>query len=201
MRPDCDPRTGREERRQLTGSGAPSSRPGLADAVTSKIPYSQAGFPQGYQRQPDGPGSGRNGHGDGEVPYRYRREDVPCPGVDQRDLASVGVQDHGGGTGDGQDGGIGVEADRDRRAGPAGCGGQRPFGVTARAVGSVPTGIAGPARSVAVLIGVTVSEPLLATQAVRPFGVTATACGPVPTLIAFPAFRLVRFTGVTVAEA
>ena len=75
-----------------------------------------------------------------------------------------------------------------------------PSRLTTIAQGSEPTGIAGPAVIVAVSIGVTVSEPLLATYAVRPSGVSAIASGPEPTRIAFPALCVLSGTGVTVPD-
>ena len=66
--------------------------------------------------------------------------------------------------------------------------------------GLAPTAIGLPAALVAVFIGVTLPEPLLATYAVRPSGVIAIANGLLPTGIGLPAAFVAVFIGVTLPE-
>jgi hypothetical protein len=66
--------------------------------------------------------------------------------------------------------------------------------------GADPTGTGVPGVFVVVLIGVTSSEPLLATYAVPPFGVIAIAAGSVPTVIGVPGVFVAVLIGVTVLD-
>ena len=66
------------------------------------------------------------------------------------------------------------------------------------ALGASPTAIAPPAVLLARSIGVTLSVPALATNAVLPSGVMAIAPGAPPTRMAGPAVLFAVVTGVTV---
>ena len=69
----------------------------------------------------------------------------------------------------------------------------------ATALGASPTAIAAPGALPATVIGVTLSEPELVTNALAPSGVMAMPVGASPTAIVAPAVRAATSIGVTVS--
>ena len=72
-----------------------------------------------------------------------------------------------------------------------------PFGVNTIARGRSPTLMGRPGRLVAVDIGVTEFETMLATYSVLPSGLIAIPSGPSPTLMGRPAVPVATVMGVT----
>src|SRR4051794_38448842 len=75
--------------------------------------------------------------------------------------------------------------------------GGRACGAIAIPAGSAPTAIGVPAELVARVIGVTLAEPVLTTNALLPPGVIAIPVGPLPTVIGVPAVFVEVSIGMT----